>query len=92
MLAVSVDPPDKSREIAEAYGLEFALLSDPELRVIDAFGVRHGEGHPAEGSDIARPATFILDREGQVVWRDVTANWRVRVRPEPLLERLAALP
>jgi peroxiredoxin len=90
VLAVSVDTPDQSREIAEAYGIEFRLLSDPELRVIDRFGVRHAGG--GLDGDIARPAVFILDREGRVVWRDLTENWRVRVRPEALLERLEGIP
>jgi peroxiredoxin len=90
VLAVSVDTQSQSREIAEAYGIEFRLLSDPELRVIDQFGVRHPDG--GLDGDIARPAVFILDREGRVVWRDLTENWRVRVRPEPLLERLAGIP
>ena len=90
MLAISVDTPNESREIAEAYGLGFRLLSDPELRVIDQFGVRHPDG--GLDGDIARPAAFILDREGRVVWRDLTENWRGRVRPDHILEQLAAIP
>ena len=51
------------------------------------------EGHIGGlDGDIARPATFILDREGTIVWRDLTENWRVRVRPERLIEQLRALP
>lgn len=90
MLAISVDPAEESRKIVEANGLEFRLLSDPDLRVIDQFGVRHPDG--GLDGDVARPAAFILDREGRVVWRDFTANWRVRVRPEHILEQLAAIP
>jgi len=86
VVAVSVDPPEKSRELAEAYHLGFPLLSDPRLELIDAFGVRHPGG--GLDGDIARPATFLLDREGRVVWRDLTDNWRIRVRPERLLEEL----
>ena len=44
VLAISVDPPDKSAEIAEAYGLSYSVLSDPDLKVIDAYGVRHPDG------------------------------------------------
>ena len=44
------------------------------------------------GGDIARPAVFILDRRGVVQWRDVTDNWRVRVRPETILEQLSVIP
>lgn len=88
---MSVDPVDRSKEISDAYGLEFPLLSDGELRLIDAFGVRHA-GAGIDGGDIARPATFVIDRQGRVVWRDVTENWRVRVRPERLLHQLSLVP
>jgi len=86
VLAVSVDPPERSREVAAAYGLSFPLLSDPEARVIRAYGVLHADGVP--GGDLARPATFVLDRRGHVVWRDLTENWRVRVRPERIVAAL----
>jgi len=88
VLGISVDPPERSLEIAEANGLEFRLLSDPDLRVIDRFGLRHPDG--GLDGDIARPAVFILDREGRVVWREFTDNWRVRVDPDRLLEQLAS--
>jgi len=86
ILAISVDPVDKAKEISDAYGLEYAVLSDPDLHVIDAYGVRHPGGFG--GGDIARPAVFVLDGEGRIVWRDITDNWRVRVRPQQLLDVL----
>jgi hypothetical protein len=58
--------------------------------VIDRFGLRHRKG--GLDGDIARPAIFILDREGRVAWRELTDNWRVRARPDRLLEELAAIP
>lgn len=91
MIAVSADTIDKALEIAEAYDIEFSILADPGLVMIDAFGVRHTDGGMG-GTDIARPATFILDRNGRIVWRDMTEDWRIRVRPGRLLEELAALP
>jgi len=91
-VAISADPPDKSREIVEAYGLTFPVLSDAGARVIREYGVVHEGGDPIRETDIARPATFILDREGRIAWFDLTENWRVRPRPEDLLRRVAALP
>ena len=92
VLAISTDPPEKSREIVDAYSLGFPLLSDVDLRAIDGFGVRHEDGDPTSPGDIARPATFILDREGRIVWRDLTENWRIRVRPERILDELSRIP
>jgi peroxiredoxin len=92
VLAISVDPPDKSREIVDAYDLQFPVLSDADLEAIDGFGVRHKLGNPIEETDIARPATFIVDREGRIVWRDLTENWRIRPRPDELLAELDRIP
>jgi peroxiredoxin len=90
VLAVSVDPAGRSLDLAKAAGLSYPLLSDPGLEVIDAYGVRHEDGG-LEG-DIARPAVFILDRQGNIVWRDLTDNWRIRVRPERILAELGKVP
>ena len=81
-----------SRPIVERYGLTFPVLSDAAGDVVRAFGVVHEAGNPIDGSDIARPATFLLDRDGRIVWRDLTENWRIRPRPSDLLARAQALP
>ena len=90
MLAISVDPPEASKPIVERYGLTFPVLSDVGGDTLRAFGVVHEHGNPIDGSDIARPATFVLDREGRIVWRDLTQNWRIRPRPADLLARAQA--
>lgn len=90
--AISVDSPDQSQELARAQGLTFPLLSDPEGLALEAFGVRHPEGNPIDHKDIARPATFVADREGRIVWRDLSSNWRIRPRPETLLRELERIP
>ena len=90
VLAISVNPVDANRKVVAKLKLAFPILSDPDLVAIDAYGIRH-EGASMEGGDIARPAVFILDRRGVVQWRDVTDNWRVRVRPETVLEQLSAI-
>jgi peroxiredoxin len=86
IVAISVDPPDRSREIVESFDLGYPLLSDPEARAIEAFGVLHADGG-FEG-DIARPALFLADRDGRILWRELTENWRVRARPEAILQQL----
>jgi peroxiredoxin len=92
VLAISVDPPETTRTIVEADGLGFPVLSDVGLAATRAFGVLHPGGNPLDGGDLARPATFIVDRQGRVAWRDLTENWRVRPRPSVLLAELARIP
>ena len=87
VLAVSVDPSTTTREKLGKAGLELDLLADPELEVIKAFGVLHEAGG-MEGADIARPATFLIDEQGRIIWRELTDNWRIRLRPQRLIDQL----
>jgi peroxiredoxin len=66
VVGISVDPVEKSRDLAKDLGLGFPLLSDPEMKVIRAYGVAD------ESNDIAWPAEFLLDAGGRIRWR-VTA-------------------
>ena len=90
VLAISVDPMEQSHALAESAALSFPLLSDVDRTVIDSYDLRHKGGGISD--DIARPATFIIGRDGRIVWRQLTDNWRVRVRPEPVLEQLRQIP
>ena len=62
MLAISVDPPDRSRDLASKLNLPFQLLSDQEHTVIDSYGVYDAGGR------IAVPASFVIDRNQTVLW------------------------
>lgn len=90
VLAVSVDSPEKNRDVVEKAKLGFPILSDANCEMIDGYGVRH-IGASMEGGDIARPAVFILDGDGTIVWRMITDNYRIRVRPETIVEQLQQL-
>jgi peroxiredoxin len=63
-----------------------AVVVDPEMKVIDVYGLRHSGGH--EGEDIARPATFLIDEKGVVVWRNLAENIRKRPHPEEILAEI----
>jgi len=81
--AVSVDPPETSRELARKAGYSFALLSDPSADAIRRYDLVHkgaGEG----GGDIARPAEFLVDSSGTVRWVNLTENYWVRATPEQI--------
>jgi len=92
VLAICTDPVEENAKVVDKLKLDYSILADPELVAIDSFGLRHKGGNPMEGLDVARPAVFILDRSGIVRWRTLTDNWRVRVRPETILEQLTAIP
>jgi len=87
VIAVSVDTIEESARLASGLGLEFPLLSDVERKAITAWGLVHEGGKPGGGA-IARPAIFLVEPDGTISWRSVTENYRVRVRPEHVLEAL----
>lgn len=90
VVAISSDSREGARRAADEEGLGFQVLRDPELSVIDAYGVRHAET-TVFGQPIARPAVFLIDEQGIIRWRFVTDNWRVRVDPDDILEAVAGL-
>ncbi len=88
---MSVDTVEQNRELAEGLGLTFPVLSDAGRTAIAAWGIVHAGGGIG-GTDIARPATFLVEPDGTVSWRNLTDNWRVRVRPEHVFDALANHP
>ncbi len=84
LVALSVDDVARNRRVVEKLGLDFPVLSDSDRQAIAAYGLVHAGGGPG-GTDIARPATLLIGPDGTVLWRSLTDNWRVRVRPEAVL-------
>ena len=91
VVAICADSVEKNLDVSRQQKLFFPILSDLDLTATDAYGLRHKKGNPMEGRDISRPAIFLLDAEGIVRWRYLTDNWRVRVRPEEVVKRLAEM-
>lgn len=65
LAAISVDDPADSQALAQRLSLPFPLLSDPEARVITAYGVR------MEGEVLAVPATFVVRPDRTIAWQYV---------------------
>jgi len=87
--AVSVDEPAVTRALAAKQGYTFPILSDPDAKVIRRYDLLHEGGH--RGSDIARPAEFLIDETGTIRWMNLTEDYKVRVTAETILEELDRL-
>jgi peroxiredoxin len=83
-VAISVDSPGDSRELSRKAGYTFTILSDPGAQTIRRYDLLHTKGGPG-GSDISRPAEFLVDSTGTVRWTNFTEDIRVRARAEELL-------
>ena len=89
-VAISVDSPEVSRNLAQKAGYTFTLLSDPDTHVIRRYQILHPGGGP-DGHDIARPAEFLVDSSGTVRWTNFTEDIRVRARADEMLAEAAKL-
>ena len=90
VVAVSVDTPAESQKLCQSRGYRFPFLSDPKAETIRQYGVLHPRGGP-DGSDIARPAEFLVDAGGTIRWVNLTDDIRVRARPEAVLAAIDRL-
>ena len=84
-VAISVDSPEVSRNLAQSAGYTFPFLSDQNVEVIRRYDLVHA-GAGESGHDISRPAEFLIDSSGTVRWINLTENYWVRARPEQVLE------
>jgi peroxiredoxin len=89
LVAVSVDPEDVTRKLCEKQGYTFTFLSDTKAEVIRRYDLLHAGGFG--GADIARPAEFLLDANGKVLWLNLTEDIKVRSKAEEILKAMDAL-
>lgn len=68
---------------------DFIMLSDPDHRVIDRYGLFNPDAPP--NRPLPHPATYVIDKEGVVRYRFVEVDYRVRPTNEDILEVLKTL-
>ena len=83
-VAISVDAPEVSRDLANKAGYTFQILSDPDAAVIRRYHLLHAGGGPDQ-NDIARPAELLVDSSKMVRWSNFTEDVRVRARADEML-------
>jgi peroxiredoxin len=90
-VAISVDPPDVSRDLSREAGYTFTILSDPNADVIRRYDLLHTGGGP-DDKDIARPAEFLVDSLRVIRWVNFTEDIRIRARADEMLAAAKSLP
>lgn len=58
------------------------LLSDPELEIIESFGLAQG----TLGLDLARPGAFLVGTDQKIKWRVLPKSWRHRLNAQEVLD------
>ena len=90
-VAISVDAVEVSENLRHKRGYSFPFLSDPKAEVIRRYELLHPGGGP-DGTDISRPAEFLVDSTGTVRWVNLTESVAVRALPDEVLKAFDALP
>ena len=74
-----------------AHGLKARMLSDRDLAVTDAFGLRNQgihSGPPFGAEALPVPTSLLIDGDGKVLWMDQSENYQRRSGPDSVLAAL----
>ena len=97
LFAVSVDRPEESREFekkiaADGRGpITFSLLSDPDHRVIDGYGLRDPAYTDQKFEGIPYPTVYVIDRTGRVAWSKIHQDYKQRPSNQEIRAALDSL-
>ncbi|MGY8643024.1 MAG: peroxiredoxin family protein [Verrucomicrobiales bacterium] len=82
IVAICSESIDGLEKMKEKSAVEFPILGESSGKLMDAFGLRDKSGNPVDGTDIFRPATIVLRKNGSLIWSDAVENYRVRPSPK----------
>ena len=97
LYAISVDPPGVSKDFAARLAadgrgeINFPLLSDPDHRTIDAYGLHDTAYDGGKFAGIPHAAVYVIDMKGVVTWAKVEENYRERPANDEIRAALTAL-
>ena len=94
VLTISTDKPEVIHKRRGVHRLQARMLSDRNLAVTDAFGLRNQLIHSGPRDDeveaLPVPTTLLVSRDGEVLWIDQAENYQRRSGPEVVLLALQA--
>lgn len=85
LIAISSDDEGDTKQTVQNHGLKFPVLSDKDKTAITAYNVVD-----PGNNRIARPAAYILKKDGTLVWKSLDAVG-VRVPTAQILTELGRL-
>jgi peroxiredoxin len=89
VVTVSTDLPEEIAADRHLHGLQARMLSDQKLVVTDVFGLRNTAFHtapPGDGTEaLPVPATLLVDKNGKVLWLDISEDYQRRSDPSVVL-------
>ena len=97
LFAISVDSLEVNKEFATKLAadgrgeINFPLLSDPEHRTIDSYGLHDPAYDGEKFAGIPHPAVYVIDKNGIVAWAKVESNYRERPTNDEIRAALDSL-
>lgn len=94
---ISPQPENNTRQLAQRFNVPFTYLLDKNLQTASSLGLMVSNGTPAGlellgyDSDTVRPAVLITDKFGNLVYSDITDNYRVRPEPQAFIDKIQTL-
>lgn len=92
-----MDPPDVNKTFAEKIAsdgkgqVNFLMLSDPQHKMIDTYGLRDPAYQGTKYYGIPHPAVYVIDKKGKVAWAKIESNYRERPANDQIRAALNAL-
>lgn len=90
-MAASLEGPEDLRTMRDSVPATFDFFSDDGGRLVDLLGVRHAGGNPMDGGDLPQSSSYLVRSDGTILWSHKTSNYRLRPRPEHILDVADAL-
>lgn len=102
LYAVSIDSHADTIEFAKKIAadgkgnINYPLLSDPQHKTIDAYGIRNPsfDDKAYDGKSFAGvpyPAVFVIDKQGRVAWAVIEEDYKKRPSNADIRAALSAL-
>ena len=93
--ALSYDQPGALAHFAQRKQIQYPLLSDPESKVIDAFGIRNEQIKDGFAKGVPHPGLFLIGANGRIEAKYFEEDYRERITVSSILtgrfgERAAA--
>lgn len=94
-ICLSPQPETETRALAERFAVPMTFGVDEDGRIAEKLGLWHTQGiplgvHPSFGSDTVFPTVLLADGKGEIIFADLTDNYRVRPEPSTFLSIIDA--
>ena len=90
LVALSYDDAATQAKAVAKLGLSYALLSDPQSRTIEAYGILNQEAR-GKSAGLPHPAIFVIDTTGAIRAKLMEEDYRERPSSAAVQEALEAL-